>query len=156
MVTRRHSTPDCCHTFTDYFPNNPLPGLITDCIHLYVVTSSVSPYKSLVYSLHFWALFPVFLALFCPVPNLALSLFCPVPSLALSLFCPVCVFWLWTCLLVFYICLLSVLTIAYLSGLVFCLVSAVVFLLLLTMPVWPRSTIKSCVWILQPHCHARL
>ncbi len=39
MVTRGHSTSDC-HILTDYIPHNPLPGLITDCMHLYLITSS--------------------------------------------------------------------------------------------------------------------
>lgn len=58
--TRRHSIPDSykfnpdfCHTLTDYIPHNPLPELFTDRIHLYLITSSVSHYKSLVYS-HFY------------------------------------------------------------------------------------------------------
>ncbi len=41
----QEGTPLQTHILTDYIPHNPLPGLITSCNHLYLISSSVSYYK---------------------------------------------------------------------------------------------------------------
>jgi len=41
---------DYYHSLTNYISHNSLPGLVTDCIHLYLITLLVSAYLYLVHS----------------------------------------------------------------------------------------------------------
>ncbi len=52
-------TPLQTHILTDYIPHNPLPGLITSCNHLYLISSSVSYYKIGTHTHTLLACFPV-------------------------------------------------------------------------------------------------
>jgi len=86
---------DYYHSLTNYISHNSLPGLITDCIHLYLITLLVSAYLYLVHSLA-----KLFMLLHCISKRF--------PWFYISWFLDFLPVWIWISCLLFCLWLLSV------------------------------------------------